>query len=216
MLANLLSMLPNSFVMRCLPNAAAQDLLLPFDDGPTPEVTEHLLDLLDEHDARAIFFTVGIQIEKAPHLVKLIKDRGHQLGNHGYAHNMNRLQSPGFFFSDLERCQRLIRESGGGACRFFRAPGGRVTPLSLLGPRSRGLRHILWSLDSGDWSVREDGEARQLGRRLAEQVQGGEIILCHDFHKSILTIMAEFLPRVREKQLNLRSALSYLEDGGRR
>jgi peptidoglycan/xylan/chitin deacetylase (PgdA/CDA1 family) len=213
MLAPLVSILPDKYVMQRLPAAVAGSLLLTFDDGPTPGVTERLLDLLDEHDARAIFFTVGIQIEKAPQLVRLVRERGHQLGNHSHAHNMSRLQTPRFFLDDLERCQQLIRNTGGGECRFFRAPGGRLTPMSIFGPRSRGLQHILWSLDSGDWSVRQEEDARRLGRRLAQQAGDGEIILFHDFHQSILAIMEEFLPRVRARGLDLRNSLSHLVDG---
>ncbi len=213
MLARLASILPNKYIIHKLPNSEPGSILLTFDDGPTPGVTEDLLDLLEAYNVRAIFFTVGVRIQKAPHLVSRICQRGHQVGNHGNSHNMSRLQTPRFFFRDLEKCSSLIEENGGGKCRFFRAPGGRLTPLTLLGPNNRGLQNIFWSLDSGDWSVRGQKEARILGRKLANQVRRGDILLFHDFHPSILSIMSEFLPRAKEMDLDLHNPLIRLING---
>ncbi len=203
--------IPESLVRRRLPAAAGSSVLLTFDDGPAPGVTEHVLDRLDAFGARAVFFLVGRKIPDGPALVAEIRNRGHLLGNHSFAHDASRWQSPTAWRRDLDRCTALIQDNDGGPCRLYRPPEGKLTPLTVFG--TGGLHHVQWSLDSDDWSVRDEREAAERGRRTAAAATAGDIILCHDFHSSAPALLDELLPRLANAGLDLAGGAAHLPGG---
>ena len=205
--------IPQSLIRRRLPSTAGASVLLTFDDGPTRGVTEGVLDRLDAVGARAIFFLVGRKIADAPELAGEIHRRGHLLGNHSHDHDARRWPSPFAWRADLERCQKLIVDQSGAPCSLYRPPEGKITPMTLFGPRLAGLHHIQWSLDSGDWSCREADQARACGRAAAERAADGDIILCHDFHITIHDLLDEVVPRLIDKGFDLGRGCSTLPGG---
>ena len=78
-------------------------VLLTFDDGPHPESTPVVLELLKQYNARAIFFVVGARIQRAPHLLKIILDEGHAIGNHSYSHPIEKQFWLAPYLRDLKR-----------------------------------------------------------------------------------------------------------------
>ena len=214
MIVNLIKQaIPSAWLRRRLPAAAGRAVLLTFDDGPTPGVTEGVLDRLDAAGARAVFFLVGRKIPVAPHLPAEIVRRGHLLGNHSHDHDTNRWPSPRIWRADLERCQQLILTHSGRPCRLYRAPEGKITPMTLVGPRRAGLHHVQWSLDSGDWSCRDQERARSAGRDVATRAVAGDIVLCHDFQSSIHDLLDELLPRLVDHGFDLNRGCGSLPGG---
>jgi peptidoglycan/xylan/chitin deacetylase (PgdA/CDA1 family) len=147
---------------------------LTFDDGPDPESTPRLLELLARHDARATFFMLGMAAQRHPELVRQVAEAGHVIGNHSWDH-------PSFpFISGGERC-RQIRSSAVALApyeaRLLRPPYGYQDLRSRLDAWRLGYRVIGWSLDVGDW-YKDNGE--EMGRQLQRQVRPGSVILLHD------------------------------------
>lgn len=184
-------------------------LLLTFDDGPDPEVTPAVLDLLAKYDARAVFFVVGNRIPRAPHMLSRILAEGHVIGNHTYLHPLDRIPSLAEYCRDVKKCQVVLESLTGRRPQLFRPPLGAVTLSSLLAPRLCGLRTLLWSIDVDDWKLRREEDAVQAGHRLADATDPGDIVLLHDDNPCVVSVLETALPQLRERQLDLDEPLSH-------
>jgi peptidoglycan/xylan/chitin deacetylase (PgdA/CDA1 family) len=180
-----------------------QGLLLTFDDGPDPRVTPAVLDLLAEYRARAVFFVVGNRIPKAPYLLRRILDEGHLIGNHTYHHPLNGIPRLRAYYRDVRQCQTVLEAHTGVRPSLFRPPLGALTLASLIAPRMAGLRTMLWSVDVGDWGLRNHVDAQQAGERLAHTAKPGDIVLLHDDNACVVTLLQVALPALQQRQLQL-------------
>jgi peptidoglycan-N-acetylglucosamine deacetylase len=147
---------------------------LTFDDGPDPEHTPAVLDLLAAHGARATFFLIGERAARHPELVRRIRDEGHAIGNHGWSHRSAHGMPAEALAGELRRTEEALQGAGG---RWFRPPYGQLDPGAWRTVRSLGLEVVCWSLQSGDWRP-EDPE--RLALRLAGGVEPGTIVVLHD------------------------------------
>ena len=165
-----------------LPAAAAarRQLAITIDDGPEPEVTPRLLDILDEHRASASFFCIGERVARHPHIAREILRRGHRIENHSLRHRLYfSAMGPAGVRAEVQRAQQLIESVTGVAPRFFRAPAGLRN--SFLDPvlASLGLRLASWTRRGFD-TVR--GEPAQVLVSLLRGLAAGDILLLHDGH----------------------------------
>ena len=189
-------------------------VLLTFDDGPHPESTPIVLDLLKEYKARAIFFIVGARIQCAPHLLKRILEEGHALGNHSYSHPVESQHWFGAYLQDLRKCQNAIEHYTHQRPRFFRPPLGTFSPTSLMAPRLLGLKTMLWSVNANDWGLRNAVDADMAGKRLVKELAANrsrsDIVLMHDDHHYVGQILEILLPKLATQNCDLASALDSL------
>ncbi|HEX6124704.1 MAG TPA: polysaccharide deacetylase family protein [Pyrinomonadaceae bacterium] len=149
---------------------------LTFDDGPTPEVTRPLLDLLEKEQVRATFFVTGAELEKQMNLGIRIAAMGHELGNHSYSHTRMIFVTPSFVQSEIERTDALIREAGYQNPIHFRPPYGKklfVLPYYLS---QNGRTTVTWDIEP-DSNTR--ATAGDIAREAVEQTRPGSIILLH-------------------------------------
>ncbi|MCJ7446607.1 MAG: polysaccharide deacetylase family protein [Bacteroidales bacterium] len=146
-------------------------LCLTFDDGPNPDSTPRILELLERHDIRAVFFCNGKAAEKYPDLVDSIKSKGHIIGNHGYDH-LN-----GFFTSAAKYSSDVNYASGFTSGRLFRPPYGRLRfkQYRLL---KKTYRIVLWDVMPYDFDNRF-GREKAL-KLLKKKIRPGSIIVLHD------------------------------------
>ncbi|QSR84665.1 polysaccharide deacetylase family protein [Methylacidimicrobium sp. B4] len=164
----------------CLPpSAAGRGLVaLTFDDGPDPQITPAILDLLDAYGAKASFFCIGNRAERHADLVKEIARRGHSVENHSLRHsNLFACSGPGSFRREIERAQAVLSAASGTPPRFFRAPMGFRNPFLDPVLARLPLRYVSWTRRGFDTACREpEIVLRRLTRNLAE----GDILLLHD------------------------------------
>jgi len=175
-----------------------QGVLLTFDDGPDPEVTPAVLDLLAQYGAKAVFFIVGNRIPKAPEMLPRILAEGHTIGNHTYRHPLDGTPALPAYFRDVQECQAVLERHTGQRPTLFRPPLGSLTVGSLLAPRLAGLRTMLWSIDVDDWKLRNKPDAIDAGRRLAHLAHPGDIVLLHDDNRCVVDVLRTALPRLGE------------------
>jgi peptidoglycan/xylan/chitin deacetylase (PgdA/CDA1 family) len=164
-----------------LPPEAGNVVALTFDDGPHPETTPRLLDVLAQHHARATFFLVGENATRFPGLVRRIADAGHAVGIHGLRHETMVLQNPKRAAADLRAARRIIAGAAGfadsAAVRLFRPPYGFKTATLCRTAARLGLVTVTWSCDPRDYDPVSAGEVRT---RLAARLRAGDIVLLHE------------------------------------
>ncbi|MFZ5638708.1 MAG: polysaccharide deacetylase family protein [Pseudomonadota bacterium] len=167
-------------------------LHLTFDDGPHPEHTPALLDLLAEHRARATFFLIGEQAELHPRTVERILREGHTLGNHSWSHPRFERLALAEQREEIERTDRLLERFDGLPRHDFRPPRGVMPRSMLIDCIRRGRRIAYWSYDSLDYSRRPAAELIASARR--HPPRPGEILLLHDDGGLALELLAAMLP----------------------
>ncbi len=150
-------------------------LYLTFDDGPVPEVTPKVLQILKEYNAKATFFCVGNNVTKYPELFQQILDEGHLTGNHTFSH-LNGFRSENKkYFADIEKCNGYIDSI------YFRPPHGRMTPAQykLL---IKKYRIVMWTVLTGDYNKSLSNET--VLRNALRYSKDGSIIVFHDSIKA--------------------------------
>lgn len=207
-----LGMLPRSTalgpnVVR-LPASAVErgEIALTFDDGPDPQVTPHVLDLLDEHGARATFFCIAEVARRHPDLVREIVRRGHAIENHSNHHqHAFAFLGLGGIRRDLAAAQSSLAALAGRVPRFFRPPMGLRNPLLDPVLHETGLRLVSWTRRGFDT---REGDAAGVVARLAEGLAAGDILLLHDGHcartASGAPVVLEVLPRILDAARSLK------------
>jgi peptidoglycan/xylan/chitin deacetylase (PgdA/CDA1 family) len=158
--------------------AGAAGVALTFDDGPHPEGTPAVLEVLGEAGIRAAFFLVGEQVERRPALAAEIAARGHLVALHGYRHRPQPALNARVVEEDLARGAEVISEAVGAAAVWHRPPYGLYSPAGLNAARQRGLKPILWSRWGKDW--RRLTTPQRIATRATASLHNGDVILLHD------------------------------------
>ena len=177
---------------------AGRRVALTFDDGPNPETTPRLLDVLARHAVKATFFVVGHEIGTP--LGRGVMERahreGHHIGNHGYSHRDLRSLAEREVRDEARRAQDLI----GGfshARKFFRPPYGFTNATVRRVLDEDGYTTVFWTADSLDWKISRGGAWVD---RVVELVgpQRDPIVLMHDVHPTTVDHVGDLVSRLRE------------------
>ena len=164
--------------LRRLSPAGRPEVALTFDDGPDPDVTPAVLDLLDRYEAQASFFCIGAAARAHPDLVREIARRGHAVENHSDRHPNGFAALPsGGLRREIETAQATLAELAGTPPRYFRAPMGLRSPLLQPLLAARGLRLASWTRRALDGMFADPAAA---GGRLRRGLAAGDILLLHD------------------------------------
>ncbi|HEU5297460.1 MAG TPA: polysaccharide deacetylase family protein [Burkholderiaceae bacterium] len=165
-----------------LPDAAVArgQFALTLDDGPDPEVTPRVLDVLGRHHARATFFCIAQQARVHPALLREIVARGHDVQNHSHTHRHHfALLGPRALAREVQRAQQVIADLCGLRPHCFRAPAGLRNPFLDPVLHDHGLHLVSWTRRGFD-TVTHD--ARRVLHRLTHGMAAGDIVLLHDGH----------------------------------
>jgi peptidoglycan-N-acetylglucosamine deacetylase len=155
-------------------------IAITIDDGPDPEVTARVLDLLDEHHATATFFCIGERVAQHPGLARSIAERRHEIGNHSHRHSMRfSLLGPSALAEEIARAQQVITQTTGQVPQFFRAPAGLRNPFLEPVLARANLLLASWTRRGFDTM---NGSAAVVLARLTRHLQAGDILLLHDGH----------------------------------
>lgn len=189
-------------------HSAAQTICLTFDDGPDPEFTPRLLDVLAEHNAKATFFVLGEAAAQYPLLVEKIVKAGHALGNHTYSHKHPWLVSTENAVQEVVRANAVIKDITGYTPFWFRPPYGRLRNAMRAQALTEKMTTVLWNHSIVDWGMW--GTENAIARRL-EKITAGDIVLLHDGRPehnrpaATLKCLPTFLQSLKDKSLVAKS-----------
>ncbi len=147
---------------------------LTFDDGPNPQATPRLLEILAHSRARATFFMVGKAAVRHRTLAERVAREGHAIGNHTWGHVSMPLLKSHWRRLQLRWCQEALPP---GACRLFRPPWGHQSPGSYLDARRLGFRVVAWDVMAEDW---RGDDADTLLDRMRSRIRPGSVVVLHD------------------------------------
>jgi peptidoglycan/xylan/chitin deacetylase (PgdA/CDA1 family) len=150
-------------------------IYLTFDDGPIPEVTEWVLDILKQYQIKATFFCIGDNIKKNPEIFQRILEDGHFVGNHTQSHLNGWKTEDEVYFKNIEECSELVNS------KLFRPPYGRIkkSQHSILNTQ---YSIIMWDVLSGDFDAKTTPE--QCYNNVIKNTKSGSIIVFHDSVKA--------------------------------
>jgi peptidoglycan/xylan/chitin deacetylase (PgdA/CDA1 family) len=169
-----------------------QKVFLTFDDGPTPDVTEWVLERLKEYNAKATFFCLGRNVDHFHDIYEKILEEGHSVGNHSYSHLKGFGSSNRSYFEDIEMARNLINSD------LFRPPYGRIRP-SQVAEIVKNYRLIMWNVLSIDYNRKVPGD--KVVQNVMNNVSSGSIVVFHDSAKARKNLYYA-LPKVLEQQTN--------------
>jgi peptidoglycan-N-acetylglucosamine deacetylase len=181
-------------------SASEKLICLTFDDGPDPEQTPAILDLLRRYGAHATFFVTGIQAKQHPELLQREIKEGHEIGNHTYNHIFFRHPSADAVKRELEEAEQAIVAASGQRPQLFRPPGGYYNQTIVDAARQAGYQIVMWSWheDTEDW--KRPGVGR-IANKVLGNARPGDIVLFHDRVKRTQTIaaMERILPELEQR-----------------
>lgn len=171
-------------------NTNKKEIYLTFDDGPTPEVTGFVLDILKTYKAKATFFCVGKNIKKHPDLFNRILDEGHHIGNHTFNHLSAWKTKNGLYIDDIDKCQNIINKNLStnnleyfkSNLKLFRPPYGKLSKLKTKSIIKQGYNIVMWTVLSGDFD--QNLNEKDCLENVLKNTKSGSIVVLHDSKKS--------------------------------
>jgi peptidoglycan/xylan/chitin deacetylase (PgdA/CDA1 family) len=177
------------------PSAPKNAIYLTFDDGPTPEHTDQVLEILKKHQIKATFFLIATKIIKHPELALKIKIDGHAIGNHSYDHNPTTyFKSKNELSNWITQADSVITQNLNTSSVGFRSPIGIKTPILMNVLKNLKSPLVLWNVRFYDTII---GLTSKMVLNKMNQIKPGSIILLHDSHRP-------------NKQIEFKSALEIL------
>jgi peptidoglycan/xylan/chitin deacetylase (PgdA/CDA1 family) len=153
------------------------EIALTFDDGPDPQYTPQILEILQRYQVKATFFCIGHQVATYPHVVRQVSEAGHVIGNHTWTHPNLAFLCGSDILSQIERTSHAIQEAIGAQPLFFRPPYGSFNSQVLTQACHLGITPIIWNNSTEDWA--RPGTDFII-RRALDSISNGSIILMHD------------------------------------
>jgi peptidoglycan/xylan/chitin deacetylase (PgdA/CDA1 family) len=172
---------------------------LTFDDGPHPELTPRLLDLLRAEGVRATFYVIGRNVEKYPDIARRIVAEGHEIANHTWSHPAMPSLGAGRLSQEIRSTSEVIERVTGRRPRNLRPPYGAINDrVRRVVTGEHGMDVIMWSVDPLDW--KRPGAA-VVAQRLVEGAEPGGILLAHDIHPGTIEAMPATIAGLKAKGL---------------
>jgi peptidoglycan/xylan/chitin deacetylase (PgdA/CDA1 family) len=178
-------------------NVEGMSIAITFDDGPDPELTPRLLDMLKERNVKATFFVVGKNVEEYPSIVARMAAEGHEVANHSWSHPSLTKLGVESFRKQIENTNDAIAKAAGKRPVLMRPPYGATS--ATLNKRLKeqfGLKVILWSVDPLDWKYRN---SNRVYNSILQNTRPGSIVLAHDIHATTVAAMPATLDALLAK-----------------
>jgi peptidoglycan/xylan/chitin deacetylase (PgdA/CDA1 family) len=172
-------------------------LYLTFDDGPTPEITDWVLECLKKYNAKATFFCIGKNIEQQPDIYQNIIKNGHAIGNHTFNHLKGWKTTIDSYLIDVIQTQDILNIQNQ---KLFRPPYGRMKPKQAKLLIDEGFQIVMWSVLSVDWA--KNVSEIQCYKNIVDNASSGDIVVFHDSVKASRNLQYT-LPKVLEYYGNL-------------
>ena len=183
-------------------NTDKKVVYLTFDDGPIPEITPWVLDLLDKYNIKATFFCVGDNVRKHPDIYRMVQERGHKTGNHTYHHVQGLKTGTRSYMEDVQDAGYFIES------KLFRPPHGHMR-LPQFWALRKHYKIIMWDVVTRDYSCLMTAD--EVFEVVKKYTRNGSIIVFHDSLKSG-DRMKESLPKSIEWLLEQGYSFQLIEE----
>lgn len=193
---------PGRFVLSRI-KTTGREIALTFDDGPHPDNTPRLLQILKKEAARATFFVSGTNLEAYPSLLKSIVEEGHEIGNHSFSHKKIAQLNHIGYWQEIEKASKLIRQYAppDSMPYLFRPPYGELN----LGIIRLILKHSLtyagWTIDSNDSYLKDKKKLTDFIN--SAPVRSGDILLFHEDYPTTIDALPEIINDLKNKGFKL-------------
>ena len=159
--------------------------------------TEHILDVLKKHNAKATFFLVGNFMETSPEIVKRMVAEGHTVGNHTYTHpDMSQILDKTAFENELTKLEKLYKETTGKEMKkLYRPPQGKYSESNLKMAQELGYTTVFWSLAYVDWYNDDQPTEDEAMDKLIPRIHNGAVVLLHSTSKTNSEILDKLLSK---------------------
>jgi peptidoglycan/xylan/chitin deacetylase (PgdA/CDA1 family) len=173
--------------------SAVPAVYLTFDDGPVPEVTPHVLDILNTEGVKGNFFCLGRNVEQYPSLFQRILKEGHSIGNHTYSHLKSSKSSRLEYLSDIEKAAQYISSD------FFRPPYGNLWP-HWAATIKKDYKLVFWDVLSEDYDASKTPE--HCFNTVMRFTRNGSLIVFHDSLKAkdrLIPVLPQIIASLKQK-----------------
>ena len=195
------SQIQANYFIKSINKGKRKSVALTFDDGPHPERTPRILDILREKNVKATFFVIGKNAEKYPDLLRRIDEEGHHIANHSYSHSyLIAFFSGSRLTKDLARCNDVIFQTIGKTPTLFRPPFGVTNPLYKRALADNGLLSVGWSLRSLDTQAKS---RYQLIDKIISNLKKGDIVLLHDHPSVTADALEDIIEHINTKRFEI-------------
>lgn len=177
--------------------ADGKAVCLTFDDGPHPEHTPRLLDVLKQQNVTATFFVIGEQADRHPQLVRRIAAEGHAIGHHTYRHTRPDATTARQLGAEVQQTRALLADILGAPCNLFRPPLGKLTVRKLWKLWRQRQTVVLWNRSPDDGAGLP---AAELSRWFTDNpLHGGDVVLLHDDQPTTVAALPEIVATARRQ-----------------
>ncbi len=174
-------------------------IALTFDDGPSAH-TQRLLDIFKTYGGKGTFFVLGSTLDSRQEALRQIAKDGHEIGNHSWSHSKLTELSTDAVKKEITDTRNKIYDITGVDCTLVRPPHGAFNDRIQSIGKELGVSFVNWSVDTLDWKTKN---ANAVYKEIMEYVADGNIILCHDLHKTTVDAMERAIPDLIEKGYQL-------------
>lgn len=174
-------------------------IYLTFDDGPVPQITDWVLDVLKEHEVKATFFCIGENIKKNPEIFKRIISEGHAVGNHTYNHLKGWTTNNVTYLENFGLCQKIMSENNSDS-KLFRPPYGKIKSAQASEILKLGFKIIMWDILTVDYDKNTTPE--KCIENATQKAAAGSILIFHDSVKAFCNLekaLPETIEILKEK-----------------
>ena len=182
-----------------------KDIYLTFDDGPIPNLTEHVLDILDDFKAKATFFCVGDNIFKYPNICKKVIEKGHVIGNHTFNHLKGWSIRNSEYIDNIQKChEQILKYQKFKHKPLFRPPHGQITKYQIKNLKG-DFNIIMWDILAYDFD-NTHSPIKSLNR-IIRLTRPGSIVVFHDNYKAeskLKYMLPRFLKHFKEHGFNFK------------
>lgn len=185
-------------------------IALTFDDGPSKH-TSRLLDVFATHGGKGTFFVIGNILESHPDVLLRMAKEGHEIGGHSWDHRQLTKLNTSDLNNQLVGTQAKIQELTGVNASLLRPPYGSYNSDVKNLCADLGIVMVNWSLDTLDWKYKD---ADKIYNTILDEVQDGDIILCHDLHGTTVDAMERLIPELIARGYQLVTVSEILDQKG--
>jgi len=191
-----------------VPLPPVKAVALTFDDGPHPEFTLKLLEILDKNGIKATFFVVGKQVKKYPEFLREIQKHGHEIGNHTFNHPLLTTLDKAGVINELELNKLEIKKETGLEVHIFRPPSGRYDEKVLEAALSKDFIPVLWSVSGSDYGATDQ---KAVMNNVLASLKDGDIILLHSGIEATLKALPQMISEIKKRGFEFNTVTQLLK-----